>query len=184
MNNKVSLLFTLLALSFPFIVFAQPADIAPHRDEEGNWIPWYAPNPDGETRATVDLRFAPTETKMIGPSPSAAGATKYGDYGVSYALGLVDVSIPLYEIKSRSLTLPISLTYDSGGVRVDDVSGPAGLGWTLEAGGVITRTVIGRDDTGIAGWNNRPDGDPTSSSFSNFKYICKSSFFITLHFFF
>ena len=118
---------------------AQTDDVVPHRDEEGNWIPWYAPNPDGETRATVDLRFAPTETKMIGPSPSAAGATKYGDYGVSYALGLVDVSIPLYEIKSHSLTLPVSLSYDSGGVRVDDVSGPAGLGWTLEAGGVTSR---------------------------------------------
>ena len=174
-NNTIMAILAILCAS-PLNLDAQPADIAPHRDEEGNWIPWYAPNPDGETRATVDLRFAPTETKMIEASPAAAGATKYGDYGVSYALGLVDVSIPLYEIKSHSLTLPISLSYDSGGVRVDDVSGPAGLGWTLEAGGVITRTVIGLDDTGLAGWASRPAGDPMSSGYSNYSYLSDLAF--------
>ena len=78
-------LISFLSLLLGTSAIAQTDDIAPYRDEEGNWIPWYAPNPDGETRATVDLRFAPTETKMIGPSPSASGATKYGDYGVSYS---------------------------------------------------------------------------------------------------
>ena len=92
---------------------------------------------------TVDLQFASQETKLIGPSPEAAAMTRYADTPVSYCLGIAQVSIPLYEIKSRSLTLPISLSYDASGVRVDAVSGPVGLNWTLEAGGVITRTVAG-----------------------------------------
>ena len=169
------LAITLLLLNTS--VLAQTADEVPHRDKDGNKIPWYVPDPDdGGTRATVDLRFAPTETKMIDASPAAAGATKYGDYGVSYALGLVDVNIPLYEIKSHSLTLPISLSYDSGGVRVDDVSGPVGLNWTLEAGGVITRTVLGRDDTDTYGWNYRPSGDPISTSFADTLYLSNLAF--------
>lgn len=175
-NNTIIAIITLLCV--PLLnLGAQTADDAPHRDKDGNKIPWYVPDPDdGGTRATVDLRFAPTETKMIEASPAAAGATKYGDYGVSYALGLVDVSIPLYEIKSHSLTLPISLSYDSGGVRVDDVSGPVGLNWTLEAGGVITRTVLGRDDTDTYGWNYRPSGDPMNPSFSNYTYLFNLAF--------
>ena len=175
-NNTIIAIITLLCV--PLLnLGAQTSDEVPHRDKDGNKIPWYVPDPDdGGTRATVDLRFAPTETKMIEASPAAAGATKYGDYGVSYALGLVDVSIPLCEIKSHSLTLPISLSYDSGGVRVDDVSGPVGLNWTLEAGGVITRTVLGRDDTDTYGWNYRPSGDPISTSFADTLYLSNLAF--------
>ena len=102
---------------------------------------------------TVDLQFASQETKLIGPSPEAAAMTRYADTPVSYCLGLAQVSIPLYEVKSRSLSLPISLSYDSSGVRVDAVSGPAGLNWTLEAGGVITRTVAGLPDESV-GWGD------------------------------
>ena len=116
-NNTILAILAILSTS-PLNLGAQTSDEVPHRDKDGNKIPWYVPDPDdGGTRATVDLRFAPTETKMIEASPAAAGATKYGDYGVSYALGLVDVNIPLYEIKSHSLTLPISLSYASDSWR-------------------------------------------------------------------
>ena len=109
----------------------------------------------GALAQTVDLQFAPTELKQVGPSPQAAAMTRYADAPVSYSLGLAQVSIPLYEIKSRSLTLPLSLSYNSSGVRVDEVSGPAGLNWNLEAGGVITRTVIGLPDEEALGWNDQ-----------------------------
>ena len=106
---------------------------------------------------TVDLQFAPTSFKQVGPSPQAAAVTRYADTPVSYGLGLAQVSIPLYEVKSRSLTLPVSLSYDSSGVRVDAVSGPVGLNWALVSGGAITRTVIGYPDEAYNGWN---DSDP------------------------
>lgn len=147
-------------------------DKEPYIDEDGNKIPWYKPMPDdGQTRTTVDMRFAPASMKMVEPSPEAARATKYADFPVSYGLGLVDVNIPLYVVKSHSLTLPISLSYDSGGIRVDDVSGPAGLGWTLEAGGVITRSVMGINDDSAVGWPHRPDPDPTVPNYWNSAYL-------------
>ena len=162
----------LVLCGWAFESTAQTQDRIPYIDADGNRIPWYFPLPDDEqTRSTVDVRFAPAEMKMVGASPAAAGATRYADYYVSYGLGLADISIPLYEVKSHSLTLPISLSYDSGGIRVDDVSGPAGLGWTLEAGGVITRTVMGLDDNTAVGWPDRPSGDPTDTGFQNYTYL-------------
>ena len=173
LSVKVILAFLTFSLcGWSYDAVAQTAEKEPHIDADGNRIPWYLPLPDdGQTRSMVDVTFAPAEMKMVGASPAAAGATKYSDYSVSYGLGLADISIPLYEVKSHSLTLPISLSYDSGGIRVDDISGPAGLGWTLEAGGVITRTVTGLEDQSSLGWSNRPSGDPTSPSFVNQQYL-------------
>ncbi len=143
-------------------------------DENGKRIPWYAPQQEaGQTRTEVDLSFAPTEMKMVQPSPEAARATKYSDYPVSYGIGLVDVSIPLYVVKSHSLSLPISLSYDSGGIRVDDFSGPVGLGWKLEAGGVITRSVSGEEDESTFGWAHRWEEDPIDPTFNVPGYLAE-----------
>ena len=124
-----------------------------HPLRKANKDPWYAPSEPSRYSTVIDVSFSPTEVNMVKPAPAAAQATRYADYPVSYCLGQTEVSIPLYEIKSRSLSLPIYLSYDSGGVRVDDVSGPVGLNWTLEAGGVITRSVNAMDDTDIYGWS-------------------------------
>ncbi len=48
-------------------------DKEPIIDGDGNRIPWYVPMPDdGQTRTTVDMRFAPASMKMVEPSPEAA----------------------------------------------------------------------------------------------------------------
>jgi hypothetical protein len=87
--------------------------------------------------------------KIISPPPNAASLGKYGQIPVGLANGIPSVSIPIYDIKSGSLSLPISLNYHAAGVKVDEVASMCGLSWSLSAGGVITRTVIGLpDDTG------------------------------------
>jgi hypothetical protein len=60
--------------------------------------------------------------------------------------GATTISIPLWEISLRGLTLPIGLTYTTSGIRVDDVSTAAGLGWRLNTGGGIYRSVRGFAD--------------------------------------
>ncbi|MDP1765259.1 MAG: hypothetical protein Q8L07_15370, partial [Sediminibacterium sp.] len=49
------------------------------------------------------------------PSPNAASIGKFGAYPVSLYSGLVDISLPVYEIRSGSLSLPISLKYHPSG---------------------------------------------------------------------
>jgi len=87
-----------------------------------------------------------TSPRVIPPSPDAQAFMRYGDIPVDYSTGVPKIDIPIYEIKSGKLTLPISLSYHASGIRVNDISSVAGLGWKLNAGGVLTRTVKGRAD--------------------------------------
>lgn len=83
-------------------------------------------------------------------SPNAASLGKYGDIPVGYNTGIPQVGVPLYTIKSGSLQLPISVSYHAGGLKVQEQASWVGAGWSLNAGGVITRTVVGApDDRGI-----------------------------------
>jgi len=93
-----------------------------------------------------NLPDIPTEDAINPPSPTASGLGKYGDYQVSKSNGTVPISIPIHTLKSKKLSLPISLSYHSGGIRVSDRAPWVGLGWSLNAGGVITRTVKGLPD--------------------------------------
>ncbi len=77
------------------------------------------------------------------PSPTAANLGLYGEIPVSYYTGTPNISIPLYEIKGRQVNVPITLTYHPSGIRPEIHPGPTGLGWSLQAGGIITRTVKG-----------------------------------------
>lgn len=84
-----------------------------------------------------------TLPKVIPSSPEAGALGKYAEWPVSMYTGVPNINIPLYGIKIQGVDLPIGLSYHSGGVKVDDVSSWAGVGWSLTAGGAITRTVVG-----------------------------------------
>jgi hypothetical protein len=88
------------------------------------------------------------------PSPTAASLGKFGDVPVSLSTGVPDIRIPLFTAKGRALEVPIVLKYHAAGIRVEEIAGWAGLGWTLEAGGTITRTVRGLADESSAGYFN------------------------------
>jgi len=80
------------------------------------------------------------------PSPTPAALGKYGDIPVSMYTGVPEISVPLYKASSRTLSLDIKLTYHAGGNKPQEVPGWTGIGWSLDAGGVITRTVMGKYD--------------------------------------
>lgn len=62
------------------------------------------------------------------------------------ATGRASVSIPLANVQTGKLSTAVSLSYSTGGIKVSDESGLVGLGWSLQAGGVITRVVRGHPD--------------------------------------
>src|SRR5687767_13240499 len=76
---------------------------------------------------------------IIPPAPNAAELGKYGTYPVGTLTGIPEISIPLYEIQSGNLKLPISISYHASGVQVNQKSTDLGLGWSLNAGGTISR---------------------------------------------
>jgi hypothetical protein len=83
---------------------------------------------------------------MIPPSPNAAALGEYGKVPVGLFTGTVQQNIPLYTIETNAFSLPISLNYQSNGIKVSDVGSNVGLGWVLDAAGVITRTVNDETD--------------------------------------
>lgn len=85
---------------------------------------------------------------MVQPAPNAAALGKYADYPVSYYTGVPDINIPLYDLKDGGINLPVSLSYHASGIRVSELATWVGLGWVLNAGGIITRTVMGAPDEG------------------------------------
>ncbi len=88
----------------------------------------------------------PLEVKIFPPSPNTASLGKYGEVPVGLYTGIPQISIPLTSIQEGSLSMPISLSYHAGGVRVEEIASWVGLGWSLNAGGVITRQVRGIPD--------------------------------------
>ena len=83
---------------------------------------------------------------VIPPSPNAAALMKFSDVPVSPYTGTADVTIPIYTIKLRGLDVPISISYHTGGVKLKEEASWVGLGWALNAGGMVSRTVMDLDD--------------------------------------
>ncbi len=101
------------------------------------------------SQATIDTKL----NTVIPPSPNAAALGKFTETPVSTYTGTANVSIPIYEINEGRIKVPISLNYHTGGIRVEESSSWVGLGWSLNAGGMITRTVKGRPDDDASIYN-------------------------------
>ena len=47
-----------------------------------------------------------------------------------------------YPIKVDNLTIPLSVSYNTGGIKLNEVATSVGLGWSLNIPGYINHTVI------------------------------------------
>lgn len=74
-------------------------------------------------------------------TPNVANLGVYGEIPITPFTGTPNISIPLYELNLEGLKFPITLSYHSGSVKPDQHPSWVGLGWTLNAGGVIYRTI-------------------------------------------
>ena len=89
---------------------------------------------------------SPAVVQPIPPSPTAEALGRYAETPVNQYTGVPDISIPLWQIQEGDIKVPISLSYHGGGVKVEESASWVGLGWSLNAGGVITRSVRGLPD--------------------------------------
>ena len=81
-------------------------------------------------------------------SPQAASLIKYIQNPVDYSRGLVDITIPIYEIIIDGIKLPISISYHHGGIKVNEFNQLLGQGWTLNAELSVVRSINGKLDVG------------------------------------
>jgi hypothetical protein len=90
--------------------------------------------------------------KIIPATPTTAALGKYGEVPVSLHTGLPTIKVPLTQLSGKDLSLSVELSYHAGGIKVEEISSWVGLGWSLFAGGVITREVRGLPDDGGYGY--------------------------------
>jgi len=82
----------------------------------------------------------------ISPSAEAFAMIRYGDVQPDLYTGSMSYSVPVFTYEDADFQIPVSLEYSYDGYRPSSPSGSVGLGWTLMAGGVITRDVRGVPD--------------------------------------
>lgn len=89
----------------------------------------------------VFVNFANSQVRMPF-SPDVMAFKKYSDYPVSEYTGVASIGFPILDMDG----ITINLRYHSSGVKVDQEASSVGLGWNLQAGGVITQDIRGYDD--------------------------------------
>ena len=79
-------------------------------------------------------------------SPEVTAFMRYGALPVNLYAGTPTISVPIYEIKGHEMSVPLSLTYDASGIKVDQLATNVGLGWNFNFAGVVSRNVQGHAD--------------------------------------
>lgn len=79
-------------------------------------------------------------------SPDLSSFQQANFVPVNEYTGRINIEIPIYNIDLDGLSIPISVSYNTGGVKVNSTSSSVGLNWSLNAGGFISREIKGDDD--------------------------------------
>lgn len=90
-------------------------------------------------------------------SPEASAFQKYGETEINEYTGNPAISIPLYTLSYKGIEVPLSLTYDRGGIQVSQEASWVGLGWSLNVGGCINYVCQGGNDQWLGrygSWKN------------------------------
>lgn len=101
----------------------------------------------------------PSLANVVPPPPSVAALGKFGEIPIGYATGIPQINVPIFSYNNadKTLGMSISLDYHAGGVKVDEVASNVGIGWALNAGGAIMRSVRDLpDETQAIGFLNTP----------------------------
>ncbi|MBS1669105.1 MAG: RHS repeat protein [Bacteroidetes bacterium] len=116
-----------------------------------------------------NLSFPSTNNSFLGKIVSGV------NIGVDKYSGTAQVHIPICELASKELSIPVSLDYvDGRGVRTQEYASQVGLGWKINAGGSISRVVRGFPDEqpngylGTGQWGQKVYTGYTTSGYTNF----------------
>ncbi len=92
-----------------------------------------------------------------------------GNVPVNPVTGAPNINIPLWNVTSGNLSLPISLSYSTNGIRANETPSEVGLSWQLNAGGSITLMTRGRRGLPDTSNVNNPSSDYINSVLSGFE---------------
>ncbi len=83
----------------------------------------------------------PAPDQKMTPAAQGKGSSLGSIYSPSLFDGSANIGIPIYDFSNSHGSFGVSLGFNTKGLKVDDLSGPVGTGWNLNAGGGISRVV-------------------------------------------
>jgi len=86
------------------------------------------------------------------PSANASSQASLGQYNVNLYTGRLNYSAKICDFSTSKMTLPIGVSYASSGIKVQEMDGPVGIGWRLNCGGLITRSIRSAPDESANGY--------------------------------
>lgn len=102
----------------------------------------------GNAMAQIGAADFSKMTTVIPPSPDAWAMTKFGGLPANRAAGTVSYNVPMVAISAGKIKSEVSVSYNSAGIKVDQIASHVGMSWSLQAGGVINRIINDDPDEG------------------------------------
>ncbi|WP_445432319.1 hypothetical protein [Chryseobacterium indoltheticum] len=100
----------------------------------------------GATFEQTNYNSNPLNVNKLYTTPEVAQLMKIDFIPTNLYTGRVDINLPLFEIQSGDIKVPISLKYNSSGIKVEEEAANVGLGWVLQTGGNVTKMTRDIDD--------------------------------------
>ena len=89
----------------------------------------------------------PTLPEIMPGSPTVGNLMHFEEVPIDHYTGQPDISVPIFSKKIHgNLNFNLALKYSTLGLKIQERSGWTGTGWSLEIGGVVSRTVRGFPD--------------------------------------
>lgn len=116
---------------------------------------------------TLSSQYLNSIQSHIPLNPTAASLVKNAEIGDLSFSGSAVLNYPLFQVESNKLAHNISLSYNTAGIKLSETASNVGLGFSLNAGGVISRQVRGGPDEGLDGFSTGYYSDPYDVSQAN-----------------
>ncbi|WP_345106632.1 DUF5977 domain-containing protein [Mucilaginibacter panaciglaebae] len=98
--------------------------------------------------------FVNGSSTYVPPSANASALLQYANVPVNEHTGIASVVLPVDQLAGRQINTPITLSYHGSGIKVQDIASNVGLGFVLNAGGVLTRVMRGLPDESSQGYQH------------------------------
>lgn len=98
------------------------------------------------------------EVNQLFIAPEASQLLKVNFIPMNLYTGKLDFQIPLYEVKVGSVSVPVSLRYNSEGIKIEEESSNVGSGWVLQAGGSVNKMIRDLEDRSVYTYDRKVAG--------------------------
>ncbi len=112
----------------------------------------------------------PEFEKVVYPSPTVQALDAFSEVPVNHYTGVPDINIPFFNVKTlnNKKALNLNLRYHPSNVKVEQIPGWEGLGWSLSGLGAIYKNINGIDDESYVDGGVYNANNPFDSEFFDY----------------